>query len=90
MTKHTDHEITDAAARFEEWASSIDPAELDDISDLRAIADAADALRGEETRLREAVELARGGGRSWNRIAIALGVSRQAARQRFAEKAGQR
>ena len=31
----------------------------------------------------EAVKRARAHGRSWNRIAVALGVSRQAARQRF-------
>jgi hypothetical protein len=36
--------------------------------------------------LREAVEVARAHGRSWNQIAVALGVSRQAARQRFADK----
>lgn len=88
MTIRTDQEIESAAARFEQWADSLDPAtaEFEDISDLRAIAGAADALRADEARLRELVELARGHGRSWNRIAIALGVSRQAARQRFAEK----
>jgi hypothetical protein len=37
---------------------------------------------------REAVEVARAHGRSWNQIAVALGVSRQAARQRFASKVG--
>lgn len=92
MTKHTDSEIDSAAARLERWADSLDPVsdELEDLSDLRAIAEAADAVRAEEARLREAIELARGRGRSWNRIALALGVSRQAARQRFAAKAGAR
>jgi hypothetical protein len=89
--KHTDEEIERAAARFEEWASSLDPADLEDVSDLRAVAEAAGAIRDEEARLREAVETARVDyGRSWNQIAIALGVSRQAARQRFAEKASAR
>ncbi|MGA2007216.1 MAG: sigma-70 family RNA polymerase sigma factor, partial [Solirubrobacteraceae bacterium] len=37
--------------------------------------------------LRDAVTAARNAGRSWNRIAVALGVSRQAARQRFGDKA---
>ena len=37
-------------------------------------------------RLTEAVEIARAHGRSWTRIATALGISRQAARQRFAHK----
>jgi transposase len=44
-------------------------------------------IRTDEARLREAVEVARTHGRSWNQIAIALGVSRQAARQRFGDKA---
>jgi hypothetical protein len=45
-------------------------------------------VRDDEARLREAVHLARAHGRSWNQIAVALGVSRQAARQRFADKIG--
>jgi hypothetical protein len=56
------------------------------IEDLCAIAEAADAARADEARLREAVQVARARGRSWNQIAVALGVSRQAARQRFAAK----
>jgi hypothetical protein len=54
--------------------------------DLRGIADAAQTLREDEARLREAVEIARAHGRSWNQVGVALGVSRQAARQRFADK----
>jgi len=87
MAKHTDAELTQAAARFQAWADALDPAKLDDIGDLRDIAAAASAVRAEEARLRQAVEIARGHGHSWNRIAVALGVSRQAARQRYAEKA---
>ena len=52
----------------------------------RAVAAAASAMRADEARLREAVQIARGRGHSWNRIAVVLGVSRQAARQRYAEK----
>lgn len=87
--RHTDEEIERAAERFERWADELDPkaAAVKDVSDLRAIAEAADAVRVAEARLREAVEIARAHGRSWNQIAIPLGVSRQAARQRFAEKA---
>ena len=66
-------------------------AKVIDASDLRAIDEANDALGRAEgevdrarARLREAVEIARVRGWSWNRIAIPLGVSRQAARQRFA------
>jgi hypothetical protein len=47
---------------------------------------AADATRADEARLTEAVQIARAHGKSWNQIAVALGVSRQAARRRFADK----
>lgn len=86
MTRHTDTEINEAASRFEAWADELDPAKLEDIADLRAIADASKTVRADEARLREAVQVARGHGHSWNRIAVALGVSRQAARQRYAER----
>jgi hypothetical protein len=83
--RHTDEEIKEAALRFEKWADELDPdtAEVEDISDLRAVAEAADAVRRDEARLTERVAEARGHGRSWNQIAPALGVSRQAARKRF-------
>jgi hypothetical protein len=86
--RHTDEEIEQAAQRFERWAEELDPAtaKVRDLTDLRAVAEAADAVRANEARLKEAVEVARAKGHSWNRIAIALGVSRQAARQRFADK----
>ena len=83
--RHTDGEIERAAKRFEQLADELDPATTDgvDIDDLRAIAVASEAARADEARLRKAVEVARAHGRSWNHIAVALGVSRQAARQRF-------
>lgn len=86
--RRTDEEIEQAAERFERWAEELDPAtaKVQDTVDLRAIAKAVDAVNADEARLREAVERARARGRSWNQIAIPLGVSRQAARQRFAEK----
>lgn len=86
--RHTDDEIERAAKHFEELADELDPAAADvaDTEDLRAIAVASEATRAGEARLREAVEVARAHGRSWNHIALALGVSRQAARQRFARR----
>lgn len=83
--RHTDEEIEQAAKRFDELADELDPTtdEVDDTDDLRAVAAASDAARADDARLREAVEVARAHGRSWNQIALALGVSRQAARQRF-------
>jgi hypothetical protein len=90
MTRHTDKQIEQAAARFEQLADSLDldTARVEGTDDLRKIATAAEAVRADDVRLREAVVLARERGRSWNHIALALGVSRQAARQRFADKAG--
>ncbi len=89
MTRHTDKEIAQAAGRFERLADSLDPntARVEGTNDLREIATAAEAVRADDARLREAVLLSRARGRSWNHIALALGVSRQAARQRFADKA---
>lgn len=89
MPRHTYEEIERAASRFEQLADSLDPetARVEGTDDLRAIATAADAVRADDALLREAVLVARAHGRSWNHIALALGVSRQAARQRFADKA---
>lgn len=74
--------------RAERLLEALDPAtgEAQNIEDLRAVAVAADAVAAGEARLTEAVEIARAHGRSWTRIGDALGVSRQAARQRFADK----
>lgn len=88
MMRHTNDDINRAADRFEELADKLEPstAQIDHIDDLRHIAAASEAVRTDEARLRENVEVARAHGRSWNEIAIALGVSRQAARQRFNDK----
>lgn len=86
--KHTDDEIQEAADRIEHLADELDPETARVVSPkgLRAVAAAAEAVREDEARLREAVELARAHGRSWNQIGVALGVTRQAARQRFVDK----
>jgi hypothetical protein len=88
--RHADAEIEEAASRFEQLADQLDPAtaEVDDLSDLRAAAEAADQVRRDEALVIERVAEARARGRGWNRIAVALGVSRQAARHRFAGKVG--
>ena len=41
MTKHTDQESNEAAARFEQGADALAPAKLEDVNDLREIATAA-------------------------------------------------
>lgn len=81
----TDERIERALKLVEEF----DPSkhEMEDVTDLRAIAEATDAVLAAEIRLREAIEVARKlHGRSWTEIALPLGVSRQAARERWAKK----
>ena len=82
---HSDADIERAATRFAQLADELDPAtaQVESTEDLQAIARAVEALRNDEDQLRQAVATARQHGRSWNRIAVALGVTRQAARQRF-------
>lgn len=86
--KHTAAQINRAAERFDQLTCGLDPdtAQVEDLSDLHAVAAAAEAALADEARLREAVRTARAHGRSWNQLATALGVSRQAARQRFSDK----
>ncbi len=86
--RHTDAEIEQAAIRFTQLADHLDPgtAPVETTEDLQRIVAASEAARADQAQLREAVQTARARGRSWNLIAAALGVSRQAARQRFADK----
>jgi hypothetical protein len=86
--RHTDDEIEQAARRFDQLADDLDPdtVQSDNTEDLTQIAAASATVRADEDPLRLAVDAARAKGRSWNQIAIALGVSRQAARQRFTVK----
>lgn len=86
--RHTDQEIARAASRFDQLAAGLEMslAEVDNTEDLQAVAEASEAVSSDEQRLRDAVHTARARGRSWNEIGVALGVSRQAARQRFVEK----
>jgi hypothetical protein len=81
---HTEEQIQRAA----KLAEGLDPSStpMDDTADLRTLTQAVDSVRAGEARIRELVALARANGRSWGEIGIALSVSRQAARERFAEK----
>lgn len=51
--------------------------------DLRAIGEALHAVAASDLRLVDEVTKARANGRTWTQIAAVLGVSRQAARERF-------
>jgi hypothetical protein len=81
---HTDEEIQRAAKLAEEFDPST--VSMHDTTDLRTLAEAVDNVRAGEARVRELVARARANHRSWGEIGIALGVSRQAARERFADK----
>lgn len=87
--RHTEAEIEQAARRFEQLTEQLDPATADvtDTDDLQQVAAVSEALRADDARLRQVVQAARAQGKSWNQIGVALEVSRQAARQRFADKA---
>jgi hypothetical protein len=70
---------------LEDWLDSIepDPADARDAAHIRRIIAAAEALKGAEAELRGAVAAARAAGDTWDAIGVALGISRQAAYQRF-------
>lgn len=89
MMRHSDEQVERAAARFAQLADDLDPgtATVVDTGDLQQVATASQTVRADEVRLRQAVAAARERGRSWNQIGVALGVSRQAARQRFSDRA---
>ena len=83
----TREELEAAAADAERWLDEMDPVVLADpasrADDLRDVGAALAEVAAAERHLAEAVEAARANGRSWGLIAIVLGVSRQAARDRF-------
>ena len=83
----TREQLEQAAAEAEAWLDNLDPETTDaeDVSDLRSVAEVVSRVAATQVELEEAVKAARAQGRSWGRIALALGTSRQAARERFDE-----
>ncbi|HEU5270696.1 MAG TPA: hypothetical protein VFU36_12285 [Jatrophihabitans sp.] len=85
-------QITDSAvAQSEAWLDAVNPDDvpngaIDDREDLRRIGMALIAIETAEQDLVSAVADARANKRSWTDIANVLGVSRQAARQRFDDR----
>ncbi len=92
MTERTPAELRAILAETEKWLDDADPASLDweDPVDLRRIGLAARSLNRADADLRDAVAAARTAGRSWADIGIVLGVSKQAAQQRFGRPAPER
>lgn len=80
-------ELERAAAEARAWLDSLDPdvTPADDPRDLRRIGLALTDMAEAERELTGAVAEARRNGRSWGEIAMVLGVSKQAARQRYGE-----
>lgn len=67
------------------WLDSVepDPADARDASHIRRIIAANEAVESAQDELVSAVAAARAAGDTWDAIGVALGVSRQAAYQRF-------
>jgi hypothetical protein len=79
---------TKARGSVEDWLDGLDPATTpaSDAADLRRIGAAQDRAEDAEQELTRAVAAARKQGRSWAAIGMVLGISRQAAQQRFGAK----
>jgi hypothetical protein len=83
--KNSSQGVADAIERLDAWADTLTADDFEATDDLVAIASAADAVEAAKVALEAAVTNARAENRSWNQIALSLGVSRQAARQRFGD-----
>lgn len=85
----TRQQLQQALADTEAWLDRLDPEALAspeaDATDLRAIGEALHAVAASDLNLADQVAKARANGRTWTQIAAVLGVTRQAARERFGE-----
>ena len=77
------------ADALEEWADAVDADDLVEVdtSTLKAIAELAGQREAVEDRLADAVRSARQDNRSWSEIGAMLGVTKQAAQQRYGSSA---
>lgn len=75
---------------LESALDNLDPqtVEVLDPRELRDIATAVDSLTDAQRQVDAAVLAAHGAGYSWGKIAIALGVSRQSAHERYRGRTG--
>ena len=82
-------QLHQALVDTEAWLDTLDPTALaspdSDGADLRAIGEARRAVAASDLALAEQVATARARGRTWTQIAAVLGVTKQAARERFGE-----
>jgi hypothetical protein len=87
----TREQLQKALADTEAWLDQLDPETIasqdSEAADLRAIGEALHAIAASNLGLAEQVATARANGRTWTQIATVLGVTKQAARERFGEPA---
>ncbi|MDQ4039884.1 MAG: sigma-70 family RNA polymerase sigma factor [Actinomycetota bacterium] len=87
----TREQLQQALTDAETWLDSLDPKALglpdSDGADLLAIGEALRVVAASDLSLAERVAQARANGRTWTQIAAVLGVTKQAARERFGETA---
>lgn len=91
MTERSPEELMALTQSVEAWADAVHPHDLREvpIEDLRAITSLADTIHQAEAALAHAIERARREGRTWSEIGTSLGVSKQAAQQRYGPTVGQ-
>jgi hypothetical protein len=87
----TREQLRKAVTETEVWLDQLDPETIaspdTEATDLRAIGEALHAVAVSDLGLADQVARARAHGRTWTQIAAVLGVSKQAARDRFGEPA---
>ncbi len=87
----TREQLQKAVADTQAWLDQLNPETIasseSSAEDLRAIGEALHAVAASDLRLADEVTKARANGRTWTQIAAVLGVSKQAARERFGEPA---
>ena len=87
----TREQLQKALTDTDAWLDSLNPEALaspdSDGADLYAIGEALRAVAADDLNLADQVAKARRNGRTWTQIAVVLGVSKQAARERFSEPA---
>jgi len=76
------------AANLERWADDVDASDLREVDTdaLRQIAELVDQRRHVEDELDAAVRAARCAQRTWSEIGAMLGVTKQAAQRKYANK----
>jgi hypothetical protein len=87
----THEQLEQALADTEAWLDNLDPSLVgapdSEGQDLIAVGDAMRDVAKSNLALADRVAEARARGRTWTQIAAVLGVSKQAARERFGERA---